>query len=110
MQVRTATLPWYGWLLLGLLGCSTLAQRPGQSYTDPMLLDLYEGRIVHGETTERQIRDWFGPPWLATRDNYRRPQLIYRFGANEALELRITLRDGVVIGHQVHATPPGPEG
>lgn len=88
-----------GGLLLILVfgGCGD--PYPRTLYPDPVLFNSYEPRIVHGKTSEEEIRRWFGPPWSVTKEFLgNRERFVYIF-RDESLRMDVLLQNGVVIDH-----------
>lgn len=86
-------------LLLTLVifsGCSVPYQ--GTLYTDSTLYHIYVPKIRDGETTDQEIRDWFGEPWLVTTNAYGRTQFTYLFGRGQR-RLDVDFKEGVVYTH-----------
>lgn len=95
-------------LFLAVAGCGIPYR--GTMYTDEVLFSLYEPQIRKGKTTEQEIREWFGDPWMVTKDLQGRPQLVYLFRGGE-LRMDVVLKDGIVLEHEVirHGGEGNPE-
>jgi hypothetical protein len=70
-----------------LTGCAMEAPYRGEQmywgrggYNDGFFWSLYGSNLENGKTTEAQVRHWFGPPWLVTKDQQGRTQYLYLFG------------------------------
>jgi hypothetical protein len=85
-------------LLLIMAGCGI---PQGSWYKDELLLTRYETSIAHGKTTEQDIREWFGEPWVVTKDLQGRPQFIYFF-RGERIRLDVVFNTaGIVVDHNI---------
>lgn len=91
-------------LFLFIAGCSLSSYEgppyQGNLYNNTILFHMYEPKIKDGETTEKQILEWFGYPAMVSTDLQGRPQYIYLFERGQR-RMDVVFKDGIVYDHGV---------
>lgn len=85
-------------LILVLVGCGFPHRET--MYTNPLSFAQYTPRIQDGKTTEQQIREWFGNPWLVTKDSQGKTKLTY-LGRGGKTRLEVAIQEGIVYDHTI---------
>lgn len=85
-------------LILVLVGCGF--PHGETMYTSSISFDQYEPRIKEGKTTEQQIREWFGDPWLVTKDSQGKSKLIY-LSRGGRVRLEVVIQEEIVHDHTI---------
>lgn len=108
MWWRSASLIVVGAMLVTTAGCANWAKNwaDNRLYADRqgtagVFYQLHQFDIVDHVTTEAEVREWFGSPWVESTDRLGRKTMIYLFRGKFSPRVDVMVENGVVVSHFV---------